>query len=159
MANDKLYITISDNRIGQSGTPTSQTANQNKDKEDSSLQRYAEHQLFHTIKSTVTQTVNYQIANIGNMTGDYITQRKINVAKETVSKLSTIAMSTIAGAKYGGYGAIVGFAVGTLSVMLGSFFEINSNLLENQKTNYSISQLRERAGLNTIYDGSRGTEN
>ena len=157
---DKLYITISDKRKEGDGKPTPQPNTNPQDDETSIFQRYAEHQLFSMIKNQSIKAVNYQISNIGNFTGDYISQRKVNEMKGAISTLMGIGMATYSGAKVGGgAGAVVGFVVGVSGVVINSVYENYSNLLENQKTNYSISQLRERAGLNTYTDGSRGTEN
>ena len=70
-----------------------------------------------------------------------------------------IGMTTLVGAKYGPAGAVIGFVVGATSVISGGIFDDVSNRMENAKNNFNIEMLRERAGLNTIYDGSRGTEN
>ena len=36
---------------------------------------------------------------------------------------------------------------------------MNSLMIANKKVNYEIAQVRDRAGLNSTLDGSRGTEN
>ena len=174
MADGKIYITISDKRLdgGTSGTPSVATGRGGfgssggghhgggSDKDFYELLgRYAEHQLFHSFKSLATQTVNFSLNNIGNFTGDYITQRQVNVLRQTASNTVSIGLSTIAGARFGPVGALVGFGVGMTSLIAGTIFEHKATQVEVAKTNYSIAQLRDRVGLNTIYDGSRGTEN
>lgn len=156
---NKLYITISDERGGGGQIPTPKPDGAKQDQKDNALGRYAEHELFHLVKNSAVQAVNFSLANIGNFTGDYITQRKVNEAKQAVSGLVSIGMSTIAGAQYGWVGAIVGFAVGTISTVSSGIYQDITNRVENQKLNWSISQIRERSGLNSVYDGSRGTEN
>lgn len=156
---NKLYITISDERGGGGTIPTPKPDASKEKKERDTLGRYIEHEMFHLVKSQATQSVNFALSNIGNFTGDYITQRKVNEAKQSASGIMTIGVSTIAGAKYGPWGAAIGFVVGAVSVISGGVFNVISNSVENAKENYNISQLRERAGLNSIYDGSRGTEN
>lgn len=159
MANkNKLYITISDERSGDGNTPTPQPDGTDKE-ETSVLGRYVEHQMFHLIKAQATQAANFALSNIGNFTGNYSVQRKVNELKQASSNIMNIGMSTLAGAQVGFVGAIVGFALGTISVVSSSVYQIIENDVENQKANYSIAQLRERAGLNTVFDNSRGTEN
>lgn len=160
MAGGKLYITISDERGGGSGTPTPKPDGA-KDKKinDDAIGRYVEHEMFHLVKNQATQFVNFSLNNIGNFTGDYIAQRQVNATKQAISGLMNIGMATIAGAKYGGYGAIVGFAVGVISQLSSSVYDVVLNNVEVQNINYEINQLRQLAGLNTTKDGSRGTEN
>ena len=161
MANNKLYITISDKRLGDgNGQVPSNSASKSEEKEDTLLKRYAEHELFHFVKSSAMTTINYSVSNIGNMTGDYITQRKVATAKQMVESGVSIGMSTLAGAKVGGpIGAAIGFVVGVGGNAINGYFEDLKNRTENAKTNYNIEQLRDKVGLNTKLDGSRGTEN
>ena len=160
MANkNKLYITISDERGGDGPTPTPQPGGA-KEKDSNALGRYVEHQMFHLVKRQATQAVNFAISNIGNFTGDYIAQRKVNVAKQAISGVMQVGEATLAGAGVGGWvGAIVGFVLGGLSLVADSVYGEMQNQTNNAITNLEIAQLRDRAGLNTVYDGSRGTEN
>lgn len=159
----KLYITISDERGGGTPTPgpTGTDDGGKKEQEKSGmLGRYAEHEMFHLVKNTALKTVNYTLGNIGNFTGDYITQRKVNYAKGVISNIMKVGQATISGAMMGGpVGALIGFGIGTANIVVDSVFEFISNTVETAKQNYEIDQLRIRAGLNTTYDGSRGTEN
>lgn len=155
---NKLYITISDKRTG-GGEGRAQTESAESDN-GSMLGRYAEHQLFHLVKSTATQAVNFSINNIGNFTGDYIQQQKVNELRAQASNALNLAMSAAAGFKAGGLpGAAIGLAVGAGAIIVGNVFQDLSNRVANAKANYNIEQLRNRAGLNQTYDGSRGTEN
>ena len=165
----KLYITITDERgtggtgkstpvnskgISQSATAKEQISN------SSMLGRYIEHEFFHTAKNMVFQNVNYALSNIGNFTGDYITQRKVNQMKQAVSEVMTLGMMTVHGATVGGVaGAVVGFAIGSIGIISSEIYSDISRKVDNAKANYNISQLRERAGLNQTNDNSRGTEN
>lgn len=162
--NEKLYITISDNRgqtNGANGKPTPQpdASNQSNNSNDNTLMRYAEHQMFHLVKSATTKAVNFSLANIGNFSGDYIAQRNVNAIRQEIEGVISIGMTTFAGAKYGPVSAAIGFVVGASSLAMGTVFEEITNSFENSKANFNIEMLRERVGLNTIYDGSRGTEN
>lgn len=157
--NSKLYITISDERGGDGQTPTPKPNGEKKEDGDT-LGRYIEHEMFHMAKQMATQAANFAISNIGNLSGDYAFQRKVNEVKQFASGIMSIGMATVAGAKYGGaVGAVIGFVTGTASTMMGGVFNVIQNNIENTKTNYEISQLRDRSGLNAVLDGSRGTEN
>ena len=156
---NKLYITISDERGGDGPTPMPQPEGAKK-KDSNALGRYAEHQMFHLIKQQATQAVNYAIANIGDLTGDYIAQRKVNVAKQAISGVMQVGEATLAGAGVGGWvGAIIGFVVGGISLVTSSVYNEIEARKNNRIANLEIAQLRDRAGLNAVYDGSRGTEN
>ena len=166
--NSKLYITISDSRgKGGKGTPTKkdeeEKINQEEEEQGNSLiGRYAEHELFHIVKKNITQAVNYSLSNVGNFTGDYITQRKVNENKQFVSGVVNLGMSAFAGFKSTGgswVGAAIGFVVGASSLVAESVYDNITTRAEYSKQNYNITQLRNKVGLNAIYDGSRGTEN
>ena len=160
MAEGKLYITITDDRGDGGGTPTPKPDGAKEKKiNDDAIGRYVEHELYHLVKSQATQFVNFSLVNIVNFTGDYITQRRVNETKQAISGIMNIGMTTLAGAKYGGYGAVIGFAIGVISQLSGSVYDVSLSIVENNKTNYEIAQLRELAGLNSTRDGSRGTEN
>ena len=157
--NNKLYITISDNRGGSPDTPTPKPQSAEKKQEDDTLGRYIEHEMFHLAKSQMTQAVSFALGNIGNFTGEYIVQRKVNALRQFASGIMNIGTATLAGAKYGAPGAVIGFVVGTVSQLSSGVFERIQTSAEYAKTNYDIAQLRDKVGLNTVYDGSRGTEN
>ena len=160
--NNKLYITISDVREGDGETPTEQpegTAESEKSK-DNALGRYIEHQVFHLAKKQAMKFVHFTFGSVGNFTGDYIAQQQINDIMSSIQPFVNIGLATAAGAKVGGWvGAIVGFAVGTVSETVGSVYTIRQKEFETVKTNYEIEQLKVRSGLNSLLDGSRGTEN
>lgn len=158
MENNELYITISDNRSADGSVAKEKTKNGSFFGDN--LGKYVEHEAMHFVKQQVTQAVNYSLSNIGNFTGDYITQRRVNEIRKGVNTAIGIGMMTIAGAKTGGWiGAIIGFTIGVAGTVANEFYEHKSSLVEFKKQNLEISLLRQRAGLNTWYDGSRGTDN
>jgi len=165
MTNDgKIYIVITD--TAPSGTTVSAPINSNteshakKEEKNNLLNHWAKNRILSTTKSIGSQAVLYSFHNIGNFTGDYITQAKVNESLEIVSSLAGIGMSAIAGFSVGGpIGAVIGASLDVINRTVSSAFSINTRMVENRKTNYEIEQLRIRAGLNSILDGSRGTEN
>lgn len=159
--NNKLYITISDERGKGGGTPipTPEPKPKQEEEKDGLLRRYVEHEAFHLLKQQVSQGVNFALGNIGNFTGNYLVQRDVNNAKQFVSDLLSIGTLTLAGAKFGLPGAAVGFAVGVISNASSKVYQAIETSVETQKQNYAIEQLQNRSGLNTTKDGSRGTEN
>ena len=164
----KIYITISDERgkniggissTGQNGS-AKKIITTKEDTANSLLNSYAMHELFTFTKQQVSKAVNYSLSNIGNFTGDYATQRKVNAGLEAVGTAAGIGLATWQGFKRGGVkGALIGFAIGTLATGISSALQNKSQINENDRANYQIEQLRERAGLKTLKDGSRGTEN
>ena len=94
--------------------------------------------------------LNYGVNNIGNFTGNYIAQEKIQLATDIVGDIATIGLGFATGL-IGGAIAIAGVAV-SKSLEAVTFFQD-----EKHKRN-EIEYLRERSG-NTLVNGSRGTEN
>lgn len=84
------------------------------------------------------QGINYVLSNYGNLTGDYITQDRLQASLQ--------ALSTIAMISSGGVGAIVGgFGLG-LNIM--------SNEIDIYKRNLQVEMLRQRTGI-LMYGGGR----
>lgn len=160
MAEDgKIYIVITDER-GKAGDPGLDTIpSDDSKKEKKSGLDYAKHRFFNFVESQAKQFVMYNINNVGNFTGDYIAQRKIQETVQFASILGNIGMATIAGAKYGAPGAIAGFTIAIAGTAINAGLSEYSQWISNRKINYSIDRLRERSGLNQSLDGSRGTEN
>ena len=161
MADDgKLYIIISDrpDAAGTDATDVGEVAETEDKKKQTGLD-YAKHRFFNFIESQAKQTVMYGINNIGNFTGDYITQRKIQETVQMTNMLLNIGTATLAGAKYGAPGAIAGFTIAIAGTAINAGLSEYSQWISNRKINYSIDRLRERSGLNQSLDGSRGTEN
>lgn len=164
MTDGKIYIVITDQRPGGNpNTPGPTVINNNggseeKEKKDV-LGEYAKHHFFSFMKQQFTQAVNYQISNLGNFHGNYQLQRNITALKSDISKLVSIGMAAKAGFMFGGgpVGAIIGASIATVASVINREYENKSIAIENFQTNYRISQLRNRAGLNQLTNGSRGT--
>lgn len=166
MANDpgkKIYIVITDQRPDDNGTGGANVGTNGGDNDKSErnqLKRYAEHQFYNFIKSEARTAVNYTINNIGNFTGNYQTQREMQNVVGHASRLVSLGESIIYGASIGGIaGAGIAAGVTLVSSLINFHLESYSIGVAEKKANYAIEQLRARSGLNTLNDGSRGTEN
>lgn len=161
-ADGKIYILITDklpggDTPGPAPEPTEPETEKKSDKE--LFEHWAKTRLLNEAKSLAMKSVMYTMNNIGNFTGNYVLQAKMNETVAIVQGLSGIAMTTIAGAKYGPVGAAIGLGIGVLNTSASAVLRDISASVQNKKTNYEIEQLRVRAGLNSLIDGSRGTEN
>ena len=159
MSDGKLYIVITDKLDATGGdTLLDAEGGAKKSKKQSDLE-YAKHRFFNYMESQAKQLVMYNINNVGNFTGDYVAQRKINEAIQGINILVNIGTGVLAGAKYGPWGAVAGAAIAIAGTVSTAALQSYSQYVENKKTNYAINQLRARSGLNINTDGSRGTEN
>jgi len=105
----------------------------------------------HATIGNVRQAVQFGLSNVGNFTGDYITQRNINRALETLNGVSSVAM----GAMAGGW---VGAVIATASLAVRGITQEISRQINYQNEEINTSMARQRSG-NVHTDGSRGTEN
>lgn len=157
----KIYIIVTD-KLPSGTTPTPEgTDNQagTKDKEGLLL-HWAKGRIVNLVKQTATQAAMYSFNNIGNFTGDYITQAHVDNALYALNSAMSIGTAALAGFKVAGpWGAVIGTSLEIVRQGVSTAFSIHSSLVQNRKTNYEIEQLRIRAGLNAALDGSRGTEN
>ena len=161
-ADGKIYIIVTDKL--PSGSALAQTVETEKkdDKKEGLFSHWAKQKILNETKQLARTSVMYTLNNIGNFTGNYITQTHINDAMSSISGIISVGMAALAGFKYTGgnpWGAVIGAAIGVISESASAFTSIYSNQVQNRKTNYEIEQLRNRAGLNPLKDGSRGTEN
>jgi len=166
MADDgKIYIIITDKLPagtspgtgpGMATTPSGSSSGS----KSNIIMDYAAHEFFNLIKREALVAINYNLNNIGNFTGDYITQRHVNETRTILSDVASLGIATIAGAKFGGApGAIIATVVQAAGLATSAIVNYSLNQIQNTKTNYEISQLKDRSGLNSLKDGSRGTEN
>lgn len=164
-ANGKIYIIVTDREPSSGGPSPVETSVMTKTasaegKEVSLFSHWARNKILNTVKSAAQSTAMYSLSNIGNFTGDYITQTQVNETIQLTSKLVHVAMAAASGAKVGGVmGAVIAAGVAVVGETVSSLQAVNSAYVQNRKTNYEIEQLRDRAGLNAAKDGSRGTEN
>lgn len=158
----KIYIIVTDKLpAGSSPQPNnSGEKKESKESDDSLMSHWARDKLISEVKHLATTAATYQLSNVGNFSGDYIAQTHINDTLQNLNGLVSIATSTAAGFKVGGpWGAVIGFSLSVINQTVSSALQMHSMRVETSKTNYEIAQLRRRSGLNTVLDGSRGTEN
>ena len=98
--------------------------------------------------STLKRSINYGIANVGNLTGDYIMQQQLETAASIVEDATMVVSGFAAGGIYGGIIAIAGVAI-KQGMNTASFF------IDVYKSNINQDLLRQRSG-NSLIDGSRG---
>jgi len=163
MANNdgKIYITISDQRVGGGGGPGPAVPETPKEDKTKSLGDYAKHAFFNIIQDTAKKAVNNSINQIGNYTGDYYAQRQVQISIGALEKIGNLGMSFFAGTTITGTmaGGIVGLiATGAMMGVNYGLEEFN-NRVAIARNNREISYLKDVSGLNTLKDGSRGTEN
>ena len=162
MSDGKIYITISDTRggsgVGLTETPSvsnqqaSGLASEGGSNKESAAKIIAKTQFANFVISEAREIVNYSIGNIGNFIGDYEMQQNIQVGLKNLSTAGNIVNAFAQGNLAGGLMALAG-------VGISKGLEIHAEIIANKKLNREISILRERSGLNSLYDGSRGTEN
>lgn len=178
MANDgKIYITISDERIsGGSGTGSggglkaskqSSTRRMGIDTPDdlsgdtSEFGEYLKHEAMHFLRQETMTAISRYIGTIGERTGNYNAQHNAQVAFGMATKAVGLGLMAKTGAKIAGtaMGGVVGLVVGG-SLMVANT-ALNEMSIERQirQQNLDISELRKRAGMSSLNDGSRGTEN
>lgn len=162
MSDGKIYIYVTGEPPASSGGATVDNggATQSKTNDKNLLTHWAKDKIISTTKNIATTSINYSLSNIGNFTGDYITQAHVNDCLKALGTLESIGGSALAGAMIGGpIGAVLGASIGLINATVSNALAVNTQRIMNNKMNYEIAQLRSRAGLNTTLDGSRGTEN
>ena len=168
MADGKIYITISDNPIGQSGAVGGAVAYDNKNTSSDKNQtgsiigKYATQQFFNLIKSQAQAQVNYEISKIGNLKGEYTRQHNIETTINIGRQLISIGESAIAGFTVTGgnpIGALVGAVVTAGGTALSYARQEDMIAKQTAITNFQIRYLQERSGLYSLNNGSRGTDN
>ena len=143
MPNVKIRIERGDTgRKDISGTKT----------DDKSSKNVAIQSLFaNQIYSTTKQIISYAASNVGNFTGNYVEQDRINQMLEVLGDVSGVVMGAMSG---GWAGAII--AISTLATKKGiqAITEYRADVLSQREINIELA----RSGNSTI-NGSRGTEN
>ena len=161
MSDGKIYIVVTDKMPEDKGVATLPSPKQPK-QENNLLLHYANDNIISTAKSIINKSVMYNLQNYGNFTGDYIAQTHINESLQFAQTIGHIGLSAWSGFVASGgnpLGAVIGASLSIINTGVNAGFNMLSMRVQNSKTNYEIAQLRDRAGLNSLRDGSRGTEN
>ena len=164
MTNGKIYIYVTDKLPQGDGQPTPGpgTSDSNKKEESNLLLHYARDKIINTTKQAVMSNINFALNNIGNFTGNYQLQRDIESTQRILNSITNIGTSAWAGFKITGgnpWGALIGATVATFNEASGI---VRNEILigvQTKKANREVNVLRQRSGLNSLTDGSMGTEN
>lgn len=158
MADGKIYITITDEPIQQNVNEVSGGGSNNslpKAKTQDGV-GVAGHYFLNIMESEVKAMVNYSLGNIGNFTGNYITQNNVNSALRIGGKLIGLGTSIAAGAAMGGpVGAVAAGIAYTAGEITNFALQEKSNNFAYKKQNREIDILRQMSGLDTLTNGSR----
>ena len=158
MADGKLYIIVTD-QLPNGGGPLLPDQPKEKDKEKTNaLGEFAQHQFFNLIERQTKQAVSYTLNNIGNFTGDYVAQQQVNNVMGVVQFAERVGLAAIAGAKYGGWGSLIAAGIVVAGEAANQGMQFITGYFENKRQNRLSDQLRTRSGLNSVNNGSRGTE-
>lgn len=157
----KIYITISDRRFGSNVVEADAQNKADKEKnKESQFGNWVVHQFFSLVKNQALNNVNFAINNIGNFIGDYQAQREAQTTMSVINELMGFGTAVVAGAKIGGVpGAIAATTIYGINKAISTAQTYQLIDVQQKQTNYLITQLKNRSGLNTRLDGSRGTEN
>lgn len=163
MDEGKIYITISDQRLGGGtpDTPPQIPQDQDKDKSENKenlLGNYLKHRFFNMVQDQAKQMVSYTVANIGNFTGDYQVQREVEVGMKIVNFGVSLVTSFVGGMTATGgnvVGGIAGVAFMVASSGVNFGLQETANRVNNRNQNYSIAQLKEISGLDALTNGGR----
>lgn len=114
------------------------------------------HRTLSIAASTAKSMVSYSISQYGDMTGDYLEQKKIDNAINIAETFISIGSSTAMGAMAGGWvGAIFGFATSTISAGIKAYQasnELQKNINRaNNKANYNAQRIGS-----ILVNGNRG---
>ena len=161
MADGKIYITITDEPLtkpdqpepAEPAKPEKIVSDENK---NSLFNDFVKHQMFNFIESQAKTFMNYTLGNIGNFTGNYQTQRQIQETMSLGSRIGSIGLATMQGAKAGGWvGAIVGAAVSITAQGVELGLQNNSLTIQTKQQNREIAMMRKISGLDGLTNGSR----
>lgn len=160
MANDgKIYIIVTDQLPNGGGQLVPDQQKEKEKDKGSSLAMWAEHQFYNLVKQQVIGNINFTVNNIGNFTGDYQAQRNAQLNLSILNEAMGLGMAVYAGSRFGVPGVAVALGVYAANKTISTMQQYALINLQQKQSNYSIEQLRNRAGLNSYKDGSRGTEN
>lgn len=160
MADGKIYITITDEPVSGKTTSTS-TSGSTQDKKDENDNKnslfgdFAKHQFFNFVESQAKQFISYSIGNIGNFTGNYQSQRQVQETLKIGNMIKGIAMSVVAGSKFGLPGALIAGSIAIASTAINLAYENHTLDVQTKQQNREIAMMRQLSGLDGLTNGSR----
>ena len=155
MANDKLYITIS-NKSRDNGSGDSDSKKKKEKDPAGEFKSYLVHQSLDLIKSKTLSAIDKSINRIGTFKGDYISSREAQYAIAMVKQSMSIGSSMLAGfAIGGGIGAIAGATFAFSSILVDNVQDIIDYKQAYNVQQYEIDLIRQRSGLNSTTNESR----
>lgn len=154
MADGKIYITISDKRLGEPKEPK-KPGEENEKREDKK-NAYIQHEMLHFLKDQASQMVNYTIGHIGFYTGNNTVQERIAFLKGSANVAKSIGVAAIAGFQVGGiYGAAIGAGVSTFSLATNFGLKSMTEIVDYNRQLRETRILRSISGLDGLTNGSR----
>lgn len=114
------------------------------------------HRVFSIATSTAKSMARFSISQYGDMTGDYLGQKKIDNAISLAETMISIGTTTVMGAMSGGFvGALFGLATSTISAGVNSWqasVQIEKNITRaNNAANYNSQRIGS-----VLVNGNRG---
>lgn len=114
------------------------------------------HRVFSIATSTAKSIARFSISQYGDMTGDYLGQKKIDNAISLAETMISIGTTTIMGAMSGGFvGAMVGLASSVASIGVNAY-QANKEFEKNiTRANNAANYNAQRIG-SILVNGNRG---
>lgn len=150
----KIYIIITDEQSG-GGKKPEKTPEEKKEERKQKESSFIKHQFYNFVESQAKQFVGYAINNIGNLTGNYITQNNIQATLNLANTLKGIGLSTLVGAKYGPVGAAAGLVLSVISTGINYAYADFSYGVQVKQQNRQVKELQKLSGLDALTNGSR----
>lgn len=120
--------------------------------EENSMMKSASMSLFaHQMIGEAKQIANYAVSNVGNFTGDYILQDRINTTMEMLGDAMTLGTAFVSGGP-------LGVAIAATGIGLKKTLQAVSTFRNDTLAQRNIDLMIARSG-NSTKNGSRGTEN
>lgn len=114
------------------------------------------HRVFSIATSTAKSIARFSISQYGDMTGDYLGQKKLDNAISLAETMISIGTTTIMGAMSGGFvGAMVGLASSVASIGINAY-QANKEFEKNiTRANNAANYNAQRIG-SILVNGNRG---
>ncbi len=122
---------------------------------NATLKNIGAYQIFNATGNACKQVIDYNLNNYGDLTGDYLTQSKINNAMSLINIGMNIVGTTVSGFAMGGIpGAIAGLGVGLINTGVNMANQMRTLNLNYAKTNQEAAMRMNRLG-SILNNGAR----